>query len=83
MTFQKEKEMISIMQKTVDIQSLYKQFDNCEALRKELEHIQKTYTVNEIIDQYVRGDYNAELLLQHCLHHILNKLVVLKATEKI
>jgi hypothetical protein len=71
------------MPKTVDIESLYKQFDNCATLRKELEHIQKPYTVNQIIDQYVRGDYNAELLLQHCLHHILNQLVVLKATEKI
>lgn len=71
------------MQKTVDIESLYKQFDNCEALRKELAHIQKPYTVNQIIDLYTRGDYNAELLLQHCLHYVLNQLVVLKATEKI
>lgn len=69
--------------KTIDIESLYKQFDNCAILRKEISHIQKPYTVNEIIDHYVKGGYNAELLLQHCLHHILNHLVVLKATEKL
>lgn len=83
MTFQKEKEMITIMQKTVDIQSLYKQIDNCEALRKELAHIKTPYSIHKIIDLYVSGNYNSELLLQHTLCYLLNQLVVLKATETI
>lgn len=37
---------------------------------KTLEHIQKLYTIDEIFDLYETGNYNAELLLQHCLINI-------------
>lgn len=67
----------------MNIENLYKQVDNCEALRKQLSHIQKPYTVHKIIDLYVTGSYNAELLLQHSLYYLLNQLVVLKLTEEI
>jgi len=37
---------------------------------KTLEHIEKLYTIDEIFDLYEIGDYNAELLLQHCLLNV-------------
>ena len=46
--------------------------DQIEDLRNELKHIQKPYTVLEIIDKYSTGDYNAELLLQHSLRILIN-----------
>ena len=45
--------------------------DQIEDLRNELKHIQKPYTVLEIIDKYSTRDYNAELLLQHALLHLI------------
>lgn len=45
--------------------------EQIEDLRNELKHIQKPYTVLEIIDKYSTGDYNAELLLQHTLLHLI------------
>ena len=34
---------------------------------KTLEHIKRLYTVEEIFDMHKSGNYDAELLLQHCL----------------
>ena len=44
---------------------------NKRKIRKELEHIKAPYSVNEIIEKYASGDYNAELLLQHALKQLL------------
>jgi hypothetical protein len=40
------------MQKTVDIQSLYKQIDNCETLRKGLAHIKTPYSIKDYYEKY-------------------------------
>jgi hypothetical protein len=39
-------------------------------IKQELAHIKKPYAVPEIWRQYLSGNYNAELLLQHCLVHL-------------
>jgi hypothetical protein len=36
-------------------------------ITKELAHIKKPYSLEEILKQYSSGNYNAELLLQHTL----------------
>lgn len=35
-----------------------------------VKHIERLYTIDEIFDLYETGNYNAELLLQHCLINI-------------
>jgi hypothetical protein len=39
-------------------------------IKEELAHIYRPYRVPEIWRQYLDGNYNAELLLQHCLVHL-------------
>jgi hypothetical protein len=39
-------------------------------IKEELAHIYRPYSVPEIWRQYLSGNYNAELLLQHCLVHL-------------
>ena len=48
-------------------QNLQRQMDNVEQIKQELEHIRSPYSLHEILDLYCKGDYNAELLLQHSL----------------
>lgn len=36
-------------------------------VNQKLTHIQKPYSLEEILKQYSSGNYNAELLLQHTL----------------
>ena len=43
-------------------------------IRQQLVHIKNPYSLKEILDQYSEGDYNAELLLQHALLLLTNKL---------
>jgi hypothetical protein len=38
-------------------------------VRKTLKHIKKPFTEKEIYEQYLSGEYNSELLLQHLLIH--------------
>jgi predicted nuclease with TOPRIM domain len=38
-----------------------------EEVKEELAYIQKPYSLDEILEQYSSGNYNAELLLQHAL----------------
>lgn len=40
-------------------------------IKKELEHIIKVYSLPEILRQYRSGAYDAELLLQHTLKHLV------------
>jgi len=46
---------------------------------KTLDHIKRLYTIEEIFDMHKSGNYNAELLLQHCLinlsvlHEVVSK----------
>ena len=47
--------------------NLSNQMSNVSQIKRELEHIQSPYTLHQVLDLYCRGDYNAELLLQHCL----------------
>jgi len=41
--------------------------DDLAALEEELSHIQKPYSLGDIMRLYRSGEGNAELLLQHCL----------------
>jgi hypothetical protein len=41
--------------------------EKCEQIKKELSHIQKPYTLEEVLDIYSKSGYNPELLLQHAL----------------
>lgn len=43
---------------------------NQNQVRAELAHITKVYSAPEIRNMYLSGNYNAELLLQHCLIHL-------------
>ena len=47
--------------------NLSKQMSNVNQVKQELEHIRSPYTLHQILDLYCKGDYNAELLLQHSL----------------
>jgi hypothetical protein len=40
---------------------------NNKLLRESLAHIKQPYTIEQIKEMYVEGQYNAELLLQHAL----------------
>ena len=52
--------------------NLYKQMLNVNQVKEELEHIRSPYSLNQILDLYCKGDYNAELLLQHSLRILIN-----------
>ena len=43
-------------------------------VKEELEHIQSPYTLHQILDLYCKGDYNAELLLQHSLRILIKNI---------
>lgn len=58
--------------KNLYAQNLYKQQDNVNQVKQELEHIQSPYTLNKILDLYCKGSYGAELLLQHSLKILIN-----------
>ena len=47
--------------------------DNIEQIKQELAHIRSPYSLNQILDLYCKGDYSAELLLQHSLRILINK----------
>jgi hypothetical protein len=49
---------------------LSQELANKKEIKEELAHIKKPYAVPEIWRQYLSGNYNAELLLQHCLVHL-------------
>jgi hypothetical protein len=50
--------------------SLTSYLEDQKSIKQELAHIQKPYSLPDIWRQYLSGNYNAELLLQHCLIHI-------------
>ena len=54
-------------------QNLQCQMDNVEQIKQEIAHIRSPYSLHEILDLYCKGDYNAELLLQHSLRILINK----------
>ena len=50
--------------------SLTSYLEDKKRISEELAHIEKPYSLPDIWRQYLSGNYNAELLLQHCLIHI-------------
>jgi hypothetical protein len=50
---------------------LSQELANKKEIKRELAHIEKVYGVPEILRQYRSGAYNAELLLQHTLKHLV------------
>jgi hypothetical protein len=50
---------------------LTQELENKKEIKEELSHIQNVYGVPEILRQYRSGAYNAELLLQHTLKHLV------------
>ena len=54
--------------------NLSKQMSNVKQVKHELEHIRSPYTLQQILDLYCKGDYNAELLLQHSLRILINNI---------
>jgi hypothetical protein len=52
------------------LDSLKTYLEDQKQIKQELAHIKKPYCVPEIWRQYLSGNYNAELLLQHCLVHL-------------
>ena len=54
--------------------NLSKQMSNVNQVKHELEHIRSPYSLNQILDLYCKGDYNAELLLQHSLRILINNI---------
>lgn len=62
-------------------QNLYKQQDNVNQVKQELEHIRSPYSLEEILDLYCKGSYNAELLLQHSLKILINNNFKYDETE--
>lgn len=42
-----------------------------QLLKKQLGNIQQPLTFEQITEEYLSGEYNAEILLQHCLLHII------------
>ena len=63
--------------------NLYKQMLNVNQVKEELEHIRSPYSLNQILDLYCKGDYNAELLLQHSLRILINNNFKYNGTENI
>lgn len=51
--------------------SWVRKHNKIKEIKNELNHIQKPYSLKEILDLYCKGDYNAELLLQHALLHLI------------
>ena len=43
-------------------------------VKEELQHIRSPYTLHQILDLYCKGDYNAELLLQHSLRILITNI---------
>ena len=54
--------------------NLSKQMSNVNQVKEELEHIRSPYTLHQILDLYCKGDYNAELLLQHSLRILIKNI---------
>jgi hypothetical protein len=52
------------------LKSLTTFLDDQEQAKAELAHITKVFSVPEIRNMYLSGNYNAELLVQHCLLHL-------------
>jgi len=52
-------------------------------VKHELEHIRSPYSLNQILDLYCKGDYNAELLLQHSLRILIKNNFKYDGTENI
>ena len=50
---------------------LTQELENKKEIKKELGHIRQVYSLPEILRQYRSGTYNAELLLQHALKHLV------------
>lgn len=50
---------------------LSQELENKKEIKEELGHIRQVYSVPEILRQYRSGTYNAELLLQHTLKHLV------------
>lgn len=50
---------------------LSQELENKKEIKKELEHIRQVYSLPEILRQYRSGAYDAELLLQHTLKHLV------------
>lgn len=63
--------------------NLSKQMSNVKQVKEELEHIRFPYTLQQILDLYCKGDYNAELLLQHSLKILINNNFKYDGTENI
>lgn len=63
--------------------NLYRQLDNVNQVKQEVAHIQSPYTLHQILDKYCKGDYNAELLLQHCLRILINNNFKFDSSEDI
>jgi hypothetical protein len=63
--------------------NLSKQMSNVKQVKEELEHIRSPYSLNQILDLYCKGDYNAELLLQHSLRILINNNFKYNGTENI
>ena len=53
---------------------LQEYLNSLEQIKQEVAHIQKPMSMPEIIRQYATGCYEAELLLQHAMVHIIAKL---------
>ena len=63
--------------------NLSKQMSNVKQVKEELEHIRSPYTLHQILDLYCKGDYNAELLLQHSLRILINNNFKYDGSENI
>ena len=63
--------------------NLYRQLDNVNQVKKDVAHIQSPYSLHQILDLYCKGDYNAELLLQHCLKFLINNNFKFDSSENI
>jgi hypothetical protein len=53
------------------LSSLSQELENKKEIKEELGHIRQVYSLPEILRQYRSGAYNAELLLQHTLKHLV------------
>ena len=52
------------------LESLTSYLEDQKQIKQELAHIKRPFSVPEIWRQYLSGNFNAELLLQHCLVHL-------------
>lgn len=50
---------------------LSEELEDKKEIKEELAHIQQVYSLPEILRQYRSGAYDAELLLQHTLKHLV------------